>query len=60
MSINTLFQSLTLKEVSEDNYSKIDKLLMMPDLINYFLTGERYAEATIASTTQLFDLLKKN
>lgn len=59
MSINTLFQLLTLKEVSEDNYSKIDKLLMMPDLINYFLTGERYAEATIASTTQLFDLAER-
>ena len=32
---------------------------MMPDLINYFLTGESYAEMTIASTTQLFELENK-
>lgn len=59
MSINTLFQLLALKEVSNENYNEIDQVLMMPDLINYFLTGERYAEATIASTTQLFNLAEK-
>lgn len=59
MSINTLFQLLALKEVSSENYKKIDQVLMMPDLINYFLTGERYAEATIASTTQLFNLAER-
>lgn len=59
MSINTLFQLLSLKEVDIENYNKIDKVLMMPDLINYFLTGEKYAEATIASTTQLFNLSER-
>lgn len=55
MSINTLFQLLALKEENR-NYKEISTLLMMPDLINYFLTGNSYAEMTIASTTQLFDL----
>lgn len=58
MSINTLFQILALKEENR-NYKDIKTLLMMPDLINYFLTGESYAEMTIASTTQLFELENK-
>lgn len=58
MSINTLFQLLALKEVSFDNYKKIDTLLLMPDLINYYLTNEKYSEQTITSTSQLFDLPK--
>ena len=58
MSINTLFQILALKEENR-NYKDIKTLLMMPDLINYFLTGESYVEMTIASTTQLFELENK-
>lgn len=30
-------------------------MLLMPDLFSYFLTGEKKAERSIASTTQLFD-----
>lgn len=58
MPINTLFQLLALKEENK-NYKNISTVLMMPDLINYFLTGEKYSEITIASTTQLFDLENK-
>lgn len=58
MSINTLFQILALKEENR-NYKDIKTVLMMPDLINYFLTGKSYAEMTIASTTQLFELENK-
>jgi rhamnulokinase/L-fuculokinase len=56
MSINTLFQILALRLVNSENYNKIDKILMMPDLINYFLTGEKYSEATITSTSQIYNL----
>lgn len=55
MEINTLFQLLHLKENESDLYDKTEKILMMPDLINYLLTGKMFAEKTIASTTQLFD-----
>ena len=58
MPINTLFQLLALKEENK-NYKNISTVLMMPDLINYFLTGEKYSEVTIASTTQLFELENK-
>ncbi|WP_300361683.1 FGGY family carbohydrate kinase [Fusobacterium sp.] len=58
MSINTLFQLLYLKKENK-NYNKISKLLMLPDLINYYLTGKTFTEMTIASTTQIFDLNKK-
>ena len=43
-------------------------MLLMPDLFHYWLTGEKIAEYTIASTTQMlrahdrqwaFDLLRK-
>lgn len=59
MSINTLFQLLTLQREYNSEYKKIDKLLMMPDLINYFLCGKMYAEETITSTGQMYDIGKK-
>lgn len=58
MSINTLFQLLTLKKENK-NYKNISTVLMMPDLINYYLTGNKFVEMTIASTTQLFELENK-
>ena len=38
------------------SFSKAHKLLMLPDLLNYLLTGKVTAEITIASTSQLLDL----
>src|SRR5690606_26068740 len=37
------------------SFDQIDRLLFIPDLLNYFLTGEGVAEYTIASTSQLLD-----
>ena len=51
MNINTLFQ-LT----SDGNLENADKLLFMPDLFSYLLTGEKVCEASIASTSQMLDL----
>ena len=62
MSINSLFQLLVLKKDSTQGcptYNKINKLLMLPDLLNYLLTGQQRAELTIASTSQLLDLRTK-
>ena len=56
MSINSLFQYMALKMFNIENYEKIDTILMTPDLINYLLTGNKYSEKTIASTSQMFDL----
>lgn len=51
MNINTLFQL-----ISDDNLEKADKLLFMPDLFAYMLTGKKVCEISIASTSQMLDL----
>ena len=56
MSINTLFQLLALRKFNKEGYEKAEKLLMMPDLIQYLLTGEMVGEETILSTTQILNL----
>ena len=56
MSINTLFQLLAFKKLNPSGYEKADKLLMMPDLIQYLLTGNMTGEETILSTTQILNL----
>jgi rhamnulokinase len=59
MDINTLYQLYALKKTRPDFLRKAKHLLLMPDLFNYFLTGEKHAELTIASTTQMLDLNTK-
>ncbi len=54
MSLNTLFQL-----ISEDNLGKADKLLFMPDLFAYLLTGKKVCEMSIASTSQMLDMKEK-
>lgn len=55
IDINTLYQLYSL-HMKRPGFLKGAKcLLMIPDLINYFLTGERHAELTIASTTQMLE-----
>lgn len=55
MEINTAFQLLSLCKNRPHILDNAETLLMMPDLFNYFLTGEKYTELSIASTTQLLD-----
>lgn len=52
---NTLYQLLSAKLSGDVTLENADKLLFMPDLLNYFLTGEKRCEYTIASTSQMFD-----
>ena len=54
MNINTLFQL-----ISDENLSKADKLLFMPDLFSYLLTGKKVCETTIASTSQMLNPIDK-
>lgn len=56
--INTSSQLLYLKDKFPKELDKAEHLLMMPDLIQYLLTGEIWTESSIASTSQLFDIDK--
>lgn len=55
MAINTLYRLLSVKATMPDFLSIADKLLFMPDLFSYFLTGVANNEYTIASTSELLD-----
>ena len=56
MDFNTLFQLLSLKENRPYILEEADKLLFTPDLLAYMLTGEKHAEYSIATTSQMVDL----
>lgn len=55
MGINSVFQLLSLENEEDLTLLVADKLLFMPDLINYYLTGKTYNEYTIASTSQMLN-----
>lgn len=55
MPINTLFQLLAMVLADSPQLRIAETLLMMPDLFNYWLTGEKVSEFTIASTSQMYD-----
>lgn len=54
-SLNTIFQLAALKFNDPEVLEQADKLLLMPDLFAYLLTGEMRAEYSEVSTTQLLD-----
>jgi rhamnulokinase len=53
LPFNTIFQLLALDAASA--LRRAETLLLIPDLLAYWLTGERHVEETNASTTQLLD-----
>ena len=55
MRINTLYQLMSLVESGSPLLKAADTFLMSPDLINYWLTGTKACEYSIASTSQLLD-----
>lgn len=56
LNFNTIFQLFA----EDKNLQKADKLLMLPDLINYSLTGKVFCEYTNATTTQLLNAKTKD
>lgn len=55
MRINTIFQLYSLLKNRPEFLEKADSLLMVPDLLGYFLTGEKTNEYTEASTSELLN-----
>ncbi|WP_312495747.1 rhamnulokinase, partial [Anaerosporobacter sp.] len=59
MELNTVFQLLSIKQNRPELLERADAMLLTPDLFAYFLTGKKYSEYSIASTTQLLDAKTK-
>jgi rhamnulokinase len=55
LEINTLNQLLAMADAEDPQLHSAERLLLMPDLINYFLCGSAVSEYTNATTTQCFD-----
>lgn len=58
MNFNTIFQLYYYVLNNPDILQKTETMLLIPDLFNYFLTGNKVAEYSIASTTQLLNAKK--
>lgn len=54
LPFNTLYQLLAMGDSPLMEIA--DRMLMIPDLMNYWMTGEVACEYTIATTTQLYDV----
>ena len=55
MPFNTVYQLHTRVREGDVGLEVADKLLLLPDLLGYFLTGEIGAEYTHATTTMMLD-----
>ncbi|MFN3650699.1 MAG: rhamnulokinase [Armatimonadota bacterium] len=55
MPLNTLYQLLALKEQDSPTLPLVERMLLIPDLLHYWLCGSETVEYTNASTTQMLD-----
>ena len=55
MNFNSLYQLFSAKQQHFSPLEAADKILFMPDLLSYMLTGEQVCEYTEASTSQLLN-----
>jgi rhamnulokinase len=60
MELNTLYQLYAASLNSPRLLASAEALLTMPDLFNYWLTGVKRCEYTIATTTQFLDRATRN
>lgn len=55
LPINTIYQLVAMRQGHDPLLDAASTLLMLPDLFHYWLTGQKVAEYTNATTTQLYD-----
>ncbi len=60
MQLNTLFQLMATRINNPGLLESAKTLLMTPDLLNFWLTGNKTNEFTIATTSQFYDPVQKN
>ncbi len=57
---NTIYQLMAIQKQSPDSLKRAKTMLLIPDYLNYLLTGVKRTEYTNASTTALLDAWKKD
>ena len=60
LTFNTLYQLYRRKREGDVALENAETMLLMPDLLGYFLTGAIGSEYTIATTTQLYNPTTKD
>jgi len=55
MTLNTVYQLLAERQAADGRLDAAHTLLFTPDLLNYWLTGIKRSERSIASTSQMYD-----
>ena len=60
MELNTVFQLFSLRKYRPHILERAHRLLFMPDLFAYLLTGQEKTEYSIATTSQLVDIETKD
>jgi len=59
MPFNTINQLYAMSKASSTKLGAAETLLLTPDLLTYFLTGEKACEFTMATTTGLYHPIKQ-
>ncbi|GGI44547.1 L-fuculose kinase [Paenibacillus marchantiophytorum] len=59
LQFNSIFQLVAIQQRNPELLKRAETFLMIPDLLRYFLTGEKHSEFTNASTTQLLNATTK-
>jgi len=60
MNFNTIYQLVRRVRDGDATINAAKTLLLMPDLLGYFLTGEKMSEYTNVTTTNLYGVTKRN
>lgn len=59
LEYNTLYKICYMQRSMPSMLAQADKILLLPNLIEYFFSGEKHTEYSIASTTQLYNMRDK-
>ena len=60
MQLNTLFQLFAAAEAKSGVLAAAETMLFIPDLFHYLFTGVKKAEFSIATTSQMYDPVRKD
>lgn len=59
LAYNTVYKLYYMKKHMPSMMEQADKMLLLPNLIEYFFSGVMHTEYSIASTTQLYNMKEK-